>query len=88
MRLLEHGRTGRWRPGIDEGNLDAMKVLVPLLIAAAALAGCVAYPYEAVPPSGQYYSRPAPPPHGWRHDYDGDGVPDRYDRRPENPYRY
>ncbi|MBT2337027.1 hypothetical protein J7E49_24370 [Variovorax paradoxus] len=23
-----------------------------------------------------------------RRDYDRDGVPDRYDRRPENPYRY
>lgn len=27
--------------------------------------------------------------HGWRlRDGDGDGVPDRYDRRPRNPYRY
>jgi len=27
--------------------------------------------------------------HGSRHwDSDGDGVPDRYDRRPNNPYRY
>ncbi|WP_447776965.1 hypothetical protein [Variovorax boronicumulans] len=25
--------------------------------------------------------------HG-RRDYDGDGVPNRYDRRPNNPYRY
>lgn len=23
-----------------------------------------------------------------RHDRDGDGVPNRYDRRPHNPYRY
>ncbi|MDQ0569115.1 hypothetical protein QFZ42_000949 [Variovorax paradoxus] len=23
-----------------------------------------------------------------RRDYDGDGVPNRYDRRPNNPYRY
>jgi len=37
-----------------------------------------------------YYDRP-----GWRRgehharrDHDGDGVPDRYDRRPNNPYRY
>ncbi len=31
-----------------------------------------------------YYSRP-----GWRaHDRDGDGVPNRYDRAPNNPYRY
>lgn len=28
--------------------------------------------------------------HQWReqHDRDGDGVPNRYDRRPNNPYRY
>jgi hypothetical protein len=25
---------------------------------------------------------------GGRWDHDGDGVPDRYDRRPNNPYRY
>lgn len=24
----------------------------------------------------------------YRHDNDRDGVPDRYDRRPNNPYRY
>jgi hypothetical protein len=30
-----------------------------------------------------YYSAP-----GWnRHDRDGDGVPNRYDRAPDNPYR-
>lgn len=27
------------------------------------------------------------PGRGWR-DYDGDGVPDRYDRRPNNPWKY
>ena len=26
--------------------------------------------------------------HQVRHDRDGDGVPNRYDRRPNNPYRY
>ncbi|HUQ27248.1 MAG TPA: YXWGXW repeat-containing protein [Usitatibacter sp.] len=31
-----------------------------------------------------YYSAPA-----WnRHDRDGDGVPNRFDRAPDNPYRY
>ncbi|WP_088958688.1 hypothetical protein [Variovorax sp. HW608] len=65
-----------------------MKVLVPLLLAAAALAGCVAVPYDAGPPPGAYYSRHAPPPPGWRRDYDRDGVPDRYDRLPYDPYRY
>ena len=24
---------------------------------------------------------------GWRRDSDGDGIPDRYDRHPNNPYR-
>lgn len=28
-----------------------------------------------------YYTRP-----GWRYDRDGDGVPNRYDRAPGNPY--
>jgi hypothetical protein len=28
-----------------------------------------------------YYARP-----GWRHDRDGDGRPDRFDRAPDNPY--
>jgi hypothetical protein len=28
-----------------------------------------------------YYSAP-----GWRRDRDGDGVPNRYDRAPDNPY--
>ncbi|MDM0035680.1 hypothetical protein QTI33_26340 [Variovorax sp. J22P271] len=68
-----------------------MKTLFPLLLAgaAAALTGCVAVPYDAGPPPGAYYSRPAPPPPpGARRDYDRDGVPDRYDRRPDNPYRY
>ena len=46
---------------------------------------------------GYYYSRPAwvSSPRGyyverggWRRDRDGDGVPNRYDRRPDNPYRY
>ena len=69
---------------------DPMKALIPLLMAgaAAALAGCVAVPYDAGPPPRAYYSRPAPPPPGARRDYDRDGVPDRYDRRPNNPYRY
>jgi hypothetical protein len=26
--------------------------------------------------------------HHYRRDRDGDGVPNRYDRRPDNPYRY
>ena len=57
----------------------------------------VAYPGPVVvaPPPAVVY-RPAPPPVIYRHgppprayrDRDGDGVPNRYDRRPNNPYRY
>ena len=66
-----------------------MKLLVTqvLALAAVALAGCVAVPYDAGPPPRAYYGRPVPPPHPM-HDYDRDGVPDRYDRHPDNPYLY
>ena len=48
---------------------------------------------------GYVYTQPAPvyarPGHvhygqhrGYRRDRDGDGVPNRFDRRPNNPYRY
>jgi len=55
-----------------------------------------------VPPARVYYEPPPPPrrfydrerAHRWderhgyyRHDRDGDGVPNRYDRAPDNPYR-
>ena len=51
-----------------------------------ALSGCVGFvPVPAGPGyHGGYYS---PPPRAYR-DRDGDGVPNRYDRRPNNPYRY
>ncbi|MBK4736859.1 hypothetical protein [Noviherbaspirillum pedocola] len=50
------------------------------------------YPY---PPPGYGYPRPMhppyprhPPPPDWRdHDRDRDGVPDRWDRRPDDPWR-
>ena len=67
------------------------------------LAGCVGFvpvhepppaavvvhpaPPVLVHPAPAVVYRPAPPPRGWR-DRDGDGVPNRYDRRPNNPYRY
>ncbi len=38
-----------------------------------------------VQPYGPHWNRGH---HYGRRDSDGDGVPDRYDRRPNNPYRY
>ena len=48
-----------------------------------------AYVYS---PPAYYYGRPGHRHHGHhyhghRRDRDGDGVPNRYDRRPDNPYR-
>ncbi|HEY8605617.1 MAG TPA: hypothetical protein VIM12_00720 [Noviherbaspirillum sp.] len=80
-----------------------MKILIASVVSASALlSGCVAVPLgePAVHVSGTVssvghahphvrpYGRPAgPPPRYWR-DRDGDGVPNRHDRRPANPYRY
>lgn len=71
-----------------------MKVLVALLItASAALAGCVAVPYDSgrPPPRAGYADRDRDRdgiPNRYDRDRDNDGVPNRYDRRPDNPYRY
>ncbi|WP_399680958.1 hypothetical protein [Xenophilus sp.] len=46
----------------------------------------VAPPYYGHGPRHHYY-RDHHRRHGWR-DNDRDGVPNRYDRRPNNPYRY
>ncbi|MFC5499981.1 hypothetical protein ACFPOE_20735 [Caenimonas terrae] len=87
--------------------------LLAVLLAAAGLSGCVAYPYGGPGYYGQgYYGnrgyyQAAPyvvePPavyiEGGRsyrrgydgrrdHDRDGDGVRDRYDRRPDDARRY
>ena len=58
----------------------------------AALAGCVGFVPAPVPvgvhvEGGHGGHHTGPPPRAWR-DRDGDGVPNRYDRRPRNPYRY
>jgi hypothetical protein len=61
--------------------------LLLVVLGGTALSGCVAYevPVASTGYSGYstgYYS-------GYRNrDRDGDGVPNRYDRRPDNPYRY
>lgn len=70
-----------------------MKTLVALLIAAtAALAGCVAVPYDSgrpPPPRAGYGDRDRDGvPNRYDRDRDNDGVPNRYDSRPNNPNRY
>ena len=64
-----------------------ISVLLLSLAGLGALSGCVAYPagyYD----NGPHYRQAPPPAPGYQRDRDGDGVPNRYDRRPANPYRY
>ncbi len=65
--------------------MKKLSILLIMLVGALGLSGCVVYPvgYGARPVQyqGQGYS-------AYPHDRDGDGVRDRYDRRPNNPYRY
>lgn len=62
-------------------------MLLAALAGLSALGGCVGY--VPVPVQGPVYAAPShsPPPRVYR-DRDGDGVPNRYDRRPNDPYRY
>jgi hypothetical protein len=66
---------------------EHMKKLAVLLITAGGLSGCVAYPVERGYDHHGYRDR-----EGFNHrvdrDRDRDGVPNRYDRRPDNPRRY
>lgn len=56
-----------------------MKMLTVLLLALASLlSGCVVYDTPR-----RYDDQ-----HRWHRDSDRDGVPDRQDRRPADPYRY
>jgi hypothetical protein len=67
-----------------------MKKLAVVLVAIGGLSGCVAYPVESG--HGYYGHQGQRDRDGASHrvyrDRDGDGVPNRYDRRPENPRRY
>jgi hypothetical protein len=59
-----------------------MKKLAALMIVmVTTLSGCVVY---EPPRGGQYHDGPDV----HRGDRDGDGVPNRYDSRPDNPGRY
>ena len=61
------------------------KILTPILLAAFALSGCVAYS-PAPPPPHHYGYRNGDGPNRYERDRDHDRVPDRYDRAPNNPY--
>ena len=66
------------------------KVILALVAAAVLLSGCIAVPYNAGVGYHRSYDREryGPPAHAHYLDRDGDGVPDRHDRAPGNPYRY
>ena len=68
--------------------MKKLSILLLSLVGFLALSGCVAYPvYDSHGP--HYRGGPAyGPGYGQRYDRDGDGVRNRYDRRPDNPYRY
>jgi hypothetical protein len=57
-----------------------MKRLALVIVVLSSLAGCIVAP---LPPPGH-----GPRYQGHDRDRDGDGVPNRYDRRPNNPNRY
>lgn len=65
------------------------KLMISLAAACGLLTGCMVVP---VSDGGPYVSgtvRAYPDAHHGRGgDRDRDGVPNRYDRRPNNPYRY
>jgi len=63
------------------------KVIFTLGSASVLLSGCIAVPYDAGVSYQRSYDRVGPPARIYR-DRDGDGVPNRYDRAPGNPYRY
>lgn len=60
-------------------------LLIAIAAGTFALSGCVGYVPVPVGINATYYDGP---PQRARRDRDGDGVPDRYDRRPNNPNRY
>lgn len=68
-------------------------LLLPAAAACAMLSGCIAVPVTDpgvhVSGSARVSNYPAAAyPRRRGYDRDGDGVPNRNDRRPNNPYRY
>jgi hypothetical protein len=62
------------------------KLAILLTVLGSSLAGCVAYEVP-VETTYSHYDRQGAPAYRYR-DRDGDGVPNRWDARPNNPYRY
>ena len=94
MRLTVCPRTDPGERTDDTQPLSSMesvmkKVTILLLVLGSFLAGCVAYEVEVPVASrgGYYYDRHGAPAGSYR-DRDGDGVPNRYDRRPDDSRRY
>ena len=66
-----------------------MKKLAVALIAVATLAGCIVHPVGGGHGQHRYYDRDRDGvSYRYDRDRDGDGVPNRHDRRPDNPRRY
>jgi hypothetical protein len=67
------------------------KLIFSMAAATVLLSGCIAVPYNAGAGAGYHRSHdqgpPAQPGRVYR-DPDRDGVPNRHDRAPGNPYRY
>jgi hypothetical protein len=65
------------------------KATALLIVLGAFLSGCVAYEVDVPVAShgGYYYGERAGVPASAYRDRDGDGVPNRWDNRPNNPYR-
>ena len=65
-----------------------MKTIAILLAAVGILSGCVVYPYEGGHGRhGGYYRDHDRGQYWGNRDRDGDGVQNRRDHRPDNPYR-
>ena len=65
-----------------------IKVTLSLVAAAVLLSGCIAVPYDSGAGYHRSYDRGQVAPERVYRDRDRDGVPNRYDRAPVNPYRY
>jgi hypothetical protein len=91
---LKHRPHSRAKCKVKQGE-EMKAFLLPAAAACAMLSGCIAVPVSDpgvhVSGSARVSNYPAagyPRARGYGYDRDGDGVPNRYDRRPNNPYRY